>query len=158
MKAAMRKKIFDVSGEGQVNNDGTSRQEIIAESYPGDIVSLIREPENPYDENAIRIDYKGAAIGYVNKKDAVQLALAIDASRQYYAIIHKLKGGVPDYPNYGVEISISWDDRPEHPYVELDEAQEKFREKLEKSSGCLGVIIFFFLVSVVINVGDFAFV
>lgn len=154
MALPIRKKVFDVAGEGQKNEDGTPRQEIIAGCEPGDIVTLVREPKNPYDENAIRIDYKHEAIGYINKSDAAKLAPILDADRKHTAIIHKLKGGVSDYPKYGVEISIAWDDRSAHPFVLLDEAQERFKEKHENAGGCLGVIIFFAAVMFIVNLSN----
>lgn len=153
MALPIRKKIFDVAGEGQINDDGTPRQDIIGKCYPGDAVELVREPNNSYDENAVRIDYKHESIGYVNKKDAQVLAPLLDSKLAHQAIIHKLKGGVPDYPNYGVEISISWEGREPHPWIELDDAQEKLREKASDSNGCLGVIVFFVLCSAIVSFG-----
>ena len=151
MKLPIRKKVFDVAGEGQKNEDGTPRQEIISGCEPGDTVELIREPENPYDENAIRIDYKHETVGYINKQDAAKLAPILDGDRKHKAIIHRLKGGVPDYPNYGIEISIAWDNRADHPYVFLDDTQEAYKAKHDKAGGCLGVIIFFIGVVVIVN-------
>ena len=153
MALPIRKKIFDVAGEGQINDDGTPRQEIIGRCHPGDSVELVREPNNSYDENAIRIDYKSQAIGYVNKRDAQALAPLLDSKLAHQAIIHKLKGGVTEYPNYGVEISISWEGRNAHPWVDIDNAQEKFRDKASGSSGCFGVIVFFVLCSVLVTLG-----
>ena len=143
MKLPIKRKVFDVAGEGQENKDGSFRQDIIRKCYPGDLVSLVREPKNPYDKNAIRIDFKNQTIGYINKQDAVLLSAILDEQRDHVAIIHRLTGGVPDYPNYGVKVSIAWDGRSSHPYIDLDNEQENYRAKTEKSGGCLGVIVFF---------------
>jgi hypothetical protein len=33
-------------------------------------VTLIREPDNPYDENAVRVDAAGVAVGHLSREDA----------------------------------------------------------------------------------------
>jgi len=158
MTLPIRKKIFDVVGEAQTNDDGTPRQEIIFKCEPGDIVSLVREPNNPYDENAIRIDWKHKTVGYIQKLDAAKLSPILDDGRKHKAIIHKLKGGIRSYENYGIEISIAWDDKPNHPYVSLDDEQEAYREKQGEAGGCLGVIILFICVFFVINLSGNAII
>ena len=42
-------KIFDLQYEGQVNPDGTSRQDELLRCDPGETVELLREPENNID-------------------------------------------------------------------------------------------------------------
>lgn len=36
-------------------------------------VDLVPEPTNPYDKNAIRVEYNGHHVGYVAKEDAYRL-------------------------------------------------------------------------------------
>ena len=45
-------------------------QEIIKGLRRGDKLSLIREPENQYDPNAVRIESRGRKLGYC-KKDGI---------------------------------------------------------------------------------------
>lgn len=40
---------------------------------------LIREPDNPFDPNAVRIEALGRKIGYVPRDDAERLASRMDA-------------------------------------------------------------------------------
>ena len=45
---------------------------------PGDTLSLIREPDNPYDACAVRVDREGAKVGYVRGAFAKRLAVVMD--------------------------------------------------------------------------------
>lgn len=54
----------------------------------GDILYLIREPENKYDENAIIVtDNTGYVLGYVPKKHNILLAAMMDEGKKFYAIL-----------------------------------------------------------------------
>ena len=44
----------------------------------GDSLTLVREPTNPYDPNAIRIEWQGHMLGYVPRKENVDLARQMD--------------------------------------------------------------------------------
>jgi hypothetical protein len=44
----------------------------------GDRLSLIREPDNPHDVNAVRLEWKGHVVGYVPRKDNADLARQMD--------------------------------------------------------------------------------
>lgn len=45
---------------------------------PGDTLSLVREPDNPYDPCAVRVDREGTKVGYVRGAFAKRLALVMD--------------------------------------------------------------------------------
>ncbi len=122
-----RRKIWDVVGESRVNPDGRRRQDILCDVEPGDAVELIREPDNAYDANAIAVRVGGETVGYIGRDDAVELAPLLDARRPHRAIVHCIRGGVPDYPSYGCRISIAWDGERPHPVVELDDQQLRSR-------------------------------
>lgn len=47
--------------------------------------ALIREPENPHDANAIRVDVGGYFMGYVPSRIAEQLAPEMDSGRRFHA-------------------------------------------------------------------------
>lgn len=56
-----------------------------------DDVLLLREPDNPYDVNAIAVIYLGTKIGYIPRKEAGgRLAHIIDTGRYYTAQIAKI--------------------------------------------------------------------
>jgi hypothetical protein len=59
------------------------RQAVVARLCVGDSVTLRREPHNPFDRNAIRVDNAhGEQIGYLRKELAAQLAPAFDRLAQ----------------------------------------------------------------------------
>jgi hypothetical protein len=68
-------------------------KEVLASLTEGDIVQLVREPDNQYDANAIQIHYDDAFIGFVAKHEAAVIApdmdeaLADEPEYQFSAII-----------------------------------------------------------------------
>ena len=44
----------------------------------GDRLTLVREPANPHDPNAVRIEWKGHMLGYVPRRDNPDLARQMD--------------------------------------------------------------------------------
>jgi hypothetical protein len=45
---------------------------------PGDRLELVREPENPYDAGAIRVEWRGRKLGYVPQRDNAAIARQLD--------------------------------------------------------------------------------
>jgi hypothetical protein len=45
---------------------------------PGDRLELVREPANPYDANAVRVEWRGVKLGYVPRRDNAAVARQID--------------------------------------------------------------------------------
>lgn len=45
---------------------------------PGDRLELVREPENPYDSGAIRVEWRGRKLGYVPQRDNAAIARQLD--------------------------------------------------------------------------------
>jgi hypothetical protein len=44
----------------------------------GDQLELVREPENPYDAGAIRVEWRGVKLGYVPRRDNAAVARQMD--------------------------------------------------------------------------------
>lgn len=44
----------------------------------GDRLELVREPENPYDAGAIRVEWRGVKLGYVPRHDNAAVARQMD--------------------------------------------------------------------------------
>ena len=59
---------------------------------PGDTLDLVREPDNPHDTNAIRVDWRGRKIGYIPRKDNAALAWAMDSGEAVTARIARVEG------------------------------------------------------------------
>lgn len=55
----------------------------------GDRLSLHREPDNPHDPRAVRVDWRGAPLGYVPRLDNLDLARLMDRGTRVEArILH----------------------------------------------------------------------
>jgi hypothetical protein len=54
---------------------------------PGEALTLIREPDNPHDGNAVRVDWRGYKLGYVPRRQNVALAWALDRGQPLEATI-----------------------------------------------------------------------
>lgn len=61
------------------------------EMRPGDKLKLVREPDNPHDANAIRLEWKGNKLGYVPRRDNSDLARQMDLGMTAEARITALK-------------------------------------------------------------------
>jgi HIRAN domain len=57
----------------------------------GDTLALVREPQNPHDANAVRVEWKGQPLGYVPRRDNSDVARQMDHGAPVKARIVKLK-------------------------------------------------------------------
>ena len=77
-----------VVGESFDNPDGTSRQKIIEQCKIGNPVSLVREPNNRYDPNAVGVHVTGRGqIGYVSSENAEWMADVLDKGVEVSGLI-----------------------------------------------------------------------
>jgi len=77
-----------VVGVSHKNLDGSSRQEILAEIFKAEgvfSITLVREPENEYDSNAIMVFANGKQVGYIGKDEATLLSPLMDAGVRFEA-------------------------------------------------------------------------
>ncbi|MDQ1314435.1 MAG: hypothetical protein QG662_544 [Pseudomonadota bacterium] len=56
----------------------------------GDALTLIREPDNPYDPMAVRVEWQGRKIGYVPRRENDDVARLLDRGRILSARIVRL--------------------------------------------------------------------
>jgi len=56
----------------------------------GDPLRLVREPDNPHDRNAIRLEWKGHMLGYVPRRENSHLARQLDHGAPVEARITEL--------------------------------------------------------------------
>lgn len=59
------------------------------EMQVGDKLDLVREPDNPYDSNAVRVDWRGRRLGYVPRRDNRKVAQNLDRGVKLEARISK---------------------------------------------------------------------
>jgi hypothetical protein len=68
----------------------------------GDALELVREPDNPYDRNAVRVDWRGRKLGYVPRAENAALAWAMDRGERLTARISRLQA----HPNPRLRIEF----------------------------------------------------
>lgn len=56
----------------------------------GDALALIREPDNPHDARAVRVEWKGHKIGYVPRRENSDVARLMDGGQPLVARISRL--------------------------------------------------------------------
>jgi hypothetical protein len=56
----------------------------------GDALALIREPDNPFDPNAVRVEWQGQKIGYVPRRENADVARFMDRGQNLEARIVRL--------------------------------------------------------------------
>jgi len=56
----------------------------------GDVLALVREPENPYDANAIRVEWHAHKLGFVPRRENAALARFMDGGQHLTARITTL--------------------------------------------------------------------
>jgi hypothetical protein len=62
-----------------------------SEMKVGDALQLVREPDNSYDINAVRVEWQGHKLGYVPRADNEALARFMDRGSKAEARITRLK-------------------------------------------------------------------
>ena len=70
---------------------------------PGDTLSLVREPDNPYDPCAVRVDREGTKVGYVRGAFAKRLADVMD---QNNVRVRCMALDTPD--EYDVKVALAY--------------------------------------------------
>lgn len=67
--------------------DGKS---VWADLREGDTLLLVREPDNTYDSNAVRVEWHGHKLGYVPRRDNAAVARMLDHAAPLNAKITRL--------------------------------------------------------------------
>lgn len=94
-----------VVGVTKQNEDRKNIQDILKDLYDGCDLTLKRDPQNPYDANAIKVYAAGDHIGYISKDLAKDLAPKMDKGVVVTASIDEITGG-EDGLYYGCNIKI----------------------------------------------------
>ena len=56
----------------------------------GDALTLVREPDNPHDARAVRVEWQGHKIGYVPRRENADVARFMDGGQMLVARISRL--------------------------------------------------------------------
>lgn len=85
-----------------------NRQRLIRRMFVGERVSLVRDPYNPHDRNAIKvINSNGDHIGFIPKEIAVTMAGNMDSGTTFSAMVSNITGMNPG-ENMGVNLHITY--------------------------------------------------
>ncbi len=66
-------------------------EDLWPELREGDRLDLVREPQNDYDANAVRVEWRGRKLGYLPRKENRAVAAAMDNGDKVDARIAKLR-------------------------------------------------------------------
>jgi len=61
------------------------------EMQVGDALTLVREPANPHDANAVRVEWRGHLLGYVPRRENADVARQLDHGTTLRARISRLQ-------------------------------------------------------------------
>lgn len=106
-----------ICGERFDNEDGTSRQEELRKCSPGDLVELVREPDNPHDPLAVAVvTERGVRVGYLSRERAGWIGSKIDRGYDVRAIIERVKGATLKGSALGLVLRLNMEgEEPELP-------------------------------------------
>lgn len=107
MAKAFKPFFTKVVGVSYENEDGVSRQEILEDCFVGDRLALVRDPEDGFDPNAVRVlDGDGRQLGFLRRNVAAELAPLMDKGMQFSCVISDLTGGEEGRGTRGCNIRI----------------------------------------------------
>jgi hypothetical protein len=72
----------------------------------GDRLELVREPGNPHDPNAVRVDWQGRKLGYVPRRENAAVAWGLDRGAPLRARVSRLTPHANPARRIGFEIYI----------------------------------------------------
>ena len=70
----------------------------------GDELLLIREPDNPYDENAVAIYWEGIKLGYLPRVENIAVARMMDKGQRINALIENKQKSDDPWERMTVEV------------------------------------------------------
>lgn len=73
----------------------------------GQPLALVREPANPHDERAVRIDWHGRKLGYLPRADNAAVAQMLDRGEQLRARIARLRTSPDPWERVEVAVELS---------------------------------------------------
>lgn len=95
-----RKIVTNVAGFQ--HHDGPAIQNLL---QPGVEFQLVRDAQNEYDSNAVKVMMGKHWIGYIAKDDAEQIAEAMDNGKPVRAIYKQFDPSAPDYHKLRIEVT-----------------------------------------------------
>ena len=129
-----------VAGVCFENDDGTHRQDILKKCEKGMRVNLIPEPDNPYDENAVKVVLENTSeqLGYLNRYQAPDIIEKIKYGAQVVGIIRQITGKDQDLLGCNLQLITILEDPEEELHWDFerewhDGEDEDFDDWLDES-------------------------
>lgn len=73
----------------------------------GDALDLIREPDNPHDQRAVRIEWQGQKLGYLPRRENAAVAGAMDGGERVEARIARLREHKNPWQRILIEVFVA---------------------------------------------------
>lgn len=106
-------------------------QETLKRAEVGQAVSLIPEPQNPVDENAIKVVIGDSdTIGYLQRDSWLHQIILVN-EKPVFAQIKELRAGTEDRPWIGASLLV-------YTGFDVDGARAQHEKMSAEKSGCLG--------------------
>jgi len=130
-----------VAGVTKENPDGTNRQDILKQCRVGEPLTLLRDPSNPHDPNAIKVfRLSGEQLGWLSAELATKMAPLLDGGYPIDAQISDLTGSEPDKANIGCNIKLTiWGSETKVTFP-VDPTVTHKRPKVKKRRRRIGVL------------------
>ena len=109
-------KIVGVTFEG--------RQDVLRSLREGDDLMLERQPENPYDANAIAVRYGQLQLGFIRREIARELAPHIDGGRSYRVSITGITGGSGKSIGVNICVAVRSLSLQRKPHIDVNNAEQ----------------------------------
>ncbi len=74
---------------------------------PGDALTLVREPNNPYDPGAVRIDWQDHQLGYLPRVDNTAVSQLLDRGHTLTARINALREALDPWQRITLEVWVT---------------------------------------------------
>lgn len=77
---------------------------VIDDIAEGDHLTLVPEPSNKFDPNAVKIEFLGAMLGYIPKKHSSEVCAMIDVGKELECVLTKLNKNAKPWEKVKVEV------------------------------------------------------
>ena len=95
-----------IAGVSHLNDDGSSRQVLLRRLKPLDILKLVPEPTNSYDQNAVKVvTGAGEQVGYLERRLAGEVTRSLKRGDGWLAVVAHLNRA-EGAPTLGITIGM----------------------------------------------------
>jgi len=74
----------------------------------GDALDLVREPDNPHDRNAVRVEWRGRKLGYLPRAENRAVSGELDRDTRLAARVSHLREERNPWRRIGIDIYAIW--------------------------------------------------